>query len=329
MNLTTKYLGLTLKNPLVSAAGPLAESVSTVRELEDAGASAVVLHSLFEEQIRHEAEELDHFLAYGTESFAEAVTYFPKAEEYKLGPEEYLAHLGKLKESVDIPVIASLNGATVGGWVDYAKQIEQAGADALELNIYLIAADPKLSSTDLERRYLEILQAVRGAVKIPIAVKLSPFFSAMASMARWLDEAGADGLVLFNRFYQPDIDLETLEVVPNLVLSGPFEMRLPLRWIAILYGHIGCSLAGNRGISTGEDIIKMVMAGADVTQVCSVLLREGVGHLTAMLNDVQRWMAEHEYESVAQMKGSMSQKACADPTAFERANYVKVLHSYA
>ena len=329
MNLTTKYLGLTLKNPLVSAAGPLAESVSTVRELEDAGASAVVLHSLFEEQIRHEAEELDHFLAYGTESFAEAVTYFPKAEEYKLGPEEYLAHLGKLKESVDIPVIASLNGATVGGWVDYAKQIEQAGADALELNIYLIAADPKLSSTDLERRYLEILQAVRGAVKIPIAVKLSPFFSAMASMARWLDEAGADGLVLFNRFYQPDIDLETLEVVPNLVLSGPFEMRLPLRWIAILYGHIGCSLAGNRGVSTGEDIIKMVMAGADVTQVCSVLLREGVGHLTAMLNDVQRWMAEHEYESVAQMKGSMSQKACADPTAFERANYVKVLHSYA
>ena len=329
MNLATKYLGLTLRNPLVPAAGPLAENVSTVRQMEDAGASAVVLHSLFEEQIRHEAEELDHFLAYGTESFAEAVTYFPKAEEYKLGPEEYLAHLGKLKESVDIPVIASLNGATVGGWVDYAKQIEQAGADALELNIYLIAADPKLSSTDLERRYLEILQAVRGAVKIPIAVKLSPFFSAMASMARWLDEAGADGLVLFNRFYQPDIDLETLEVVPNLVLSGPFEMRLPLRWIAILYGHIGCSLAGNRGVSTGEDIIKMVMAGADVTQVCSVLLREGVGHLTAMLNDVQRWMAEHEYESVAQMKGSMSQKACADPTAFERANYVKVLHSYA
>ncbi len=329
MNLTTKYLGLTLKNPLVSAAGPPAESVSTVRELEDAGASAVVLHSLFEEQIRHEAEELDHFLAYGTESFAEAVTYFPKAEEYKLGPEEYLAHLGKLKEAVDIPVIASLNGATVGGWVDYAKQIEQAGADALELNIYLIAADPKLSSTDLERRYLEILQAVRGAVKIPIAVKLSPFFSALASMARRLDEAGADGLVLFNRFYQPDIDLETLEVVPNLVLSGPFEMRLPLRWIAILYGHVGCSLAGNRGISTGEDLIKMVMAGADVTQVCSVLLREGVGHLTVMLNDVQRWMAEHEYESVTQMKGSMSQKACADPTAFERANYVKVLHSYA
>ena len=328
MNLTTKYLGLTLKNPLVSAAGPLAESVSTVRELEDAGASAVVLHSLFEEQIRHEAEELDHFLAYGTESFAEAVTYFPKAEEYKLGPEEYLAHLGKLKEAVDIPVIASLNGATVGGWVDYAKQIEQAGADALELNIYLIAADPKLSSTDLERRYLEILQAVRGAVKIPIAVKLSPFFSALASMARRLDEAGADGLVLFNRFYQPDIDLETLEVVPNLVLSGPFEMRLPLRWIAILYGHVGCSLAGNRGISTGEDIIKMVMAGADVAQVCSVLLREGVGHLTVMLNDVQRWMAEHEYESVTQMKGSMSQKACADPTAFERANYLKALQSY-
>jgi len=328
MNLTTKYLGLTLKNPLVPAAGPLAERVSTVREMEDAGASAVVLYSLFEEQIRHEAEELDHFLAYGTESFAEAVTYFPEAAEYRLGPEEYLAHLGKLKEAVDIPVIASLNGATVGGWVDYAKQIEQAGADALELNIYLIAADPKLSSTDLERRYLEILQAVRGAVKIPIAVKLSPFFSALASMACRLDEAGADGLVLFNRFYQPDIDLETLEVVPNLVLSGPFEMRLPLRWIAILYGHIACSLAGNRGISTGEDIIKMVMAGADVTQVCSVLLREGVGHLTVMLNDVQRWMAEHEYESVAQMKGSMSQKACADPTAFERANYVKVLHSY-
>jgi dihydroorotate dehydrogenase (fumarate) len=328
MNLTTKYLGLTLKHPLVSAAGPLAESVSTVRELEDAGAAAVVLHSLFEEQIRHEAEELDHFLAYGTESFAEALTYFPEAEEYKLGPEEYLAHISKLKEAVDIPIIASLNGATIGGWVEYAKQIEQAGADALELNIYLIAADPELSSTDLERRHLEILQVVRGTVKIPIAVKLSPFFSALASMARRLDEAGADGLVLFNRFYQPDIDLETLEVVPNLVLSNPFEMRLPLRWIAILYGHVGCSLAGNRGISTGEDVIKMVMAGADVAQVCSVLLREGVGRLTVMLSDAQRWMEEHEYESVAQMKGSMSQKACVDPTAFERANYVKTLQSY-
>jgi len=329
MNLTTTYLGLRLKNPLLPAAGPLAENVSTVRQMEDAGAAAVVLHSLFEEQIRHEAEELDHFLAYGTESFAESLTYFPEVSEYRLGPEEYLAHLAKLKEAVNIPVIASLNGATIGGWVDYAKQVEQAGADALELNIYLIAADPKLSSTDLERRYLEILQAVRGVVKIPIAVKLSPFFSTLASMARRLDEAGADGLVLFNRFYQPDIDLETLEVVPNLVLSGPFEMRLPLRWIAILYGRVECSLAGNRGISTGEDVIKMVMAGADVAQVCSVLLREGVGHLTVMLNDAQRWMAEHEYESVAQMKGSMSQKSCADPTAFERANYVKVLHSYA
>jgi dihydroorotate dehydrogenase (fumarate) len=329
MDLTTTYLGLKLKNPLIPAAGPLAEDVANVRQMEDAGAAAVVLHSLFEEQIRHEAEELDYHLSHGTESFAESLTYFPDLGEYKLGPEEYLTHVGKLKKAVDIPVIASLNGATVGGWIDYAKQIEQAGADALELNIYLVAADSEFSGVEVEQRYIDILKAVKAAVSIPVAVKLGPFFSAMAAMARQLDQAGADGLVLFNRFYQPDIDLEQLAVVPNLELSSPFEMRLPLRWIAVLYGRVQCSLAGNRGMSSGEDLIKMLMAGADATQVCSVLLREGVGHLETMLKEMRQWMEEREYGSVAQMKGSLSQKACGDSTAFERANYMKTLHSYA
>jgi len=329
MDLSTSYLGLTLKHPLFASAGPLAESVSAARQLEDAGAAAIVLHSLFEEQIRRDADELDHHLTYGTESFAEATSYFPDLGEYKLGPEEYLAHIANVKEAVDVPVIASLNGATVGGWIDYAKQIEQAGADALELNIYLIAADPGLTGADVEQRYIDILKAVKGAVKIPVAVKLSPFFSSMAAMARRLDESGADGLILFNRFYQPDIELEKLEVVPNLMLSGPFEMRLPLRWIAILYGHVKCDLAANRAVASGTDVVKMLMVGATVVQVCSSLLRNGVGHLRVMMDEMRSWMEENEYGSVEMMRGSMSQEACADPTAFERANYMKLLGSYA
>jgi len=328
MDLATDYMGLKLKNPLVPSASPLTADVDFIRRLEDAGAAAVVLHSLFEEQITHEAAELEHLTTTGTESFAESLSYFPAAHEFRLGPEEYLEHIRKTKQAVDIPVIASLNGATPGGWVSYASKMEQAGADALELNVYFVAANPSLSGRAVEDLYVDILKAVKAAVRIPVAMKLSPYFSGMAAMASRLDTAGADGLVLFNRFYQPDIDLDTLEVVPNLVLSTPFEMRLPLRWIAILYGHVEASLAATTGISTGTDVVKVVMAGADVAQLCSVLLREGVGQLGVIHKELKSWMEQHGYESVAQMKGSMSQKSCPEPAAFERANYMKTLNSY-
>jgi dihydroorotate dehydrogenase (fumarate) len=329
MDLSTTYMGLKLKNPLVPSAGPLTAGVDTIRRLEDAGAAALVLHSLFEEQITHEAEELEHHLARGTESFAESLSYFPAMSEYRLGPEEYLALIAAAKAAVGIPVIASLNGVTVGGWTGYARKMEQAGADALELNVYFVAANPSLSGRVVESLYEDILKAVKKNVKIPVAMKLSPYFSATAALASRLDSAGADGLVLFNRFYQPDIDLENLEIVPNLCLSTPHEMRLPLRWIAILHGHVQASLAATTGIATGTDALKMLMAGADVTQVCSVLLRKGAGELAVMLKEMQDWMRAHEYESVQQMKGSMSQKSCPDPAAFERANYMKALSSYA
>jgi dihydroorotate dehydrogenase (fumarate) len=328
MDLTTTYMGLALKNPLVPSSSPLTASSDSIRELEDAGAAAVVLHSLFEEQITHEAEELAHLTTQGTESFAESLTYFPEAGDYRLGPDEYLEHIRKAKLAVDIPVIASLNGVTVGGWIDYAKKMEQAGADGLELNVYYVATDPTLHAPDVENRYVQILKAVKSHVKIPVAMKLSPFFSATAAMAKRLDEAGADALVLFNRFYQPDIDLDSLEVRPDLVLSTPHEMRLPLRWIAILCGHVKASLAATTGIATGRDVLKVVMAGADVAQVCSVLLRKGTRELDHMLQDMQTWMEEKEYASIRQMKGSMSQRACPDPAAFERANYMKTLNSY-
>jgi len=328
MNLTTTYLGLDLKNPLVSAAGPLSKDIGTIRKLEDAGAAAVVLHSLFEEQLSYEAAELDHYLTHGTESFAEATTYFPDVGEYKLGPDEYLEHIRKAKQAVKIPIIASLNGVSTGGWIDHARLIEQAGADALELNVYFIPTDPRLSSDDVEQVYPSVLEAVKSKVRIPVAMKLSPFFSSMASMAQRLDKAGVDGLVLFNRFYQPDIDLEALEVVPNLVLSTPHAMRLPLRWIAILHGHVKASLAGASGVASAEDVIKMMMVGADVVQICSALLRKGPKELSVILKGVQAWMEEKEYESIEQMKGSMSQRSCREPAAFERANYMKTLNSY-
>jgi dihydroorotate dehydrogenase (fumarate) len=328
MNLSTTYMGLKLKNPLVPAAGPLTADIDKIKQLEDAGASAVVLHSLFEEQIRSEAQELNYHLTHGAESFAESLTYFPKAGKYKLGPEEYLEHVARAKEAVDIPVIGSLNGASVGGWTDYAKRIEAAGADALELNVYFIAADPAMTGREVEDRHVEILKAVKQAVRIPVAIKVGPFFSAMASMAVRLDEAGADGLVLFNRFSQPDIDLENLEVAPGMELTSPFEMRLPMRWIAILYGKVRASLAATRGVSIAQDALKMLMAGADVTQMLSVLLRKGVGELSVILKDMAAWMEEKEYESVEQLKGSMSQKSCADPAAFERAHYMKSLQTY-
>jgi len=328
VDLSTRYMGLKLKNPLVPSAGPLSADLGSIRRMEDAGAAAVVLHSLFEEQLTFEAAELDHHLARGTESFAEAMSYFPAAGEYRLGPEEYLEHIRKAKQAVDIPIIASLNGVTVGGWIECAKRMEQAGADGLELNVYYVAADPKISGREVEDRYLSILKTVKDAVKIPVAMKLSPYFSAMAWMAGRLDAAGADALVLFNRFYQPDIDLESLTVTPNLLLSSTYEMRLPLRWIAVLHGKVKASLAATTGIASATDVVKMVMAGADVAQMCSALLRNGIGELTEIRDDLCQWMEEHEYESIQQMKGSMSQKSAADPTAFERANYMKTLNSY-
>jgi len=328
MDLSTTYLGLKLKHPIIPSASPLSHTLDGIRRLEDAGAAAVVVYSLFEEQIAHEASELYHYLSYGTESFAEALTYFPDLQQYNLGPDEYIELIRKAKESVDVPVIGSLNGISVGGWISYAKKIEQAGADALELNVYYLPTDPVLSAADVEDRYLEVLHAVQRTVSIPIAMKLSPFFSALAGFARRADQAGVNGLVLFNRFYQPDIDLESLEVKPNVVLSSSGSMRLPLRWIAILYGRIKASLAASSGIHTAEDVIKMVMAGADVTMMCSALLKNGPAHIGTVIADVERWMMEREYVSIQQMKGSMSQKSVVDPAAFERANYMKALQSF-
>jgi dihydroorotate dehydrogenase (fumarate) len=328
MDLTTTYLGKKLKNPLVASASPLSRSIDNIRRLEDAGAAAIVLFSLFEEEILHETRELDHYLTYGTESYAEALSYFPEPQEFYLGPEAYLEHIRQAKAAVEIPIIGSLNGVSPGGWINYARKIEAAGADALELNLYYIPTDPALSSDDIERIYLNTLKAVKGSVNIPLALKLSPFFSAMANMARQFDAAGANALVLFNRFYQPDIDLENLEVMPNVILSTPQAMRLPLRWIAILYGKIKADLAATSGIYTASDVLKMLMAGANVTMMTSALLRHGVRHISKVLEEMIVWMEAHEYESVKMMQGSMSQKAVAEPAAFERANYIKALHSF-
>ena len=328
MDLTTTYLGLKLKNPLVPSASPLSHTLDSMKRLEDNGASAIVMYSLFEEQIAHESAELNHYLSYGTESFAEALTYFPEVDEYNLGPDEYVELLHKAKASLGIPVIGSLNGISTGGWVKFARKIEEAGADAIELNVYYIPTDPKLTGADVEDRYLDVLRSVKGTVKIPVSMKLSPFFSSLSNMAHRLDAAGADGLVLFNRFYQPDIDLESLDVTPNVILSTPQALRLPLRWVAILHGRIKASLAATSGIHSTQDVLKMLMAGADVTMMCSALLRNGPQRLKEILAELDRWMLEHEYVSVKQMKGSMSQKSIADPAAFERANYMKALNSY-
>jgi len=328
MDLKTQYLGLSLKNPIVPSASPLSREIDTVKKLEDAGASAVVMYSLFEEQLVFEQKELHHFLIQGTESYAEAVSYFPEPDEFNLGPDAYLEHIRKAKEAVDIPVIGSLNGVSTGGWIDIARKMQQAGADALELNVYYIPTDPGFSAEDVEGIYVDVLSAVKKAVTIPVSVKLGPYFTSLPHMARRLQEAGADGLVLFNRFYQPDLDIENLEVVPNLLLSTPQEMRLPLRWIAILYGRLQLDLAATTGIYSAEDVAKMLMAGANVTMMCSALLRHGVGRITEVLSDLRAWMEEHEYDSIKIMQGSLSQKSCPEPAAFERANYMKVLNSY-
>lgn len=327
-DLTTTYLGLNLKNPLVASASPLSKKVEGVKRLEDAGISAVVMYSLFEEQIVHESHALDHYLTRGSESFAEALTYFPDLERYNIGPESYLELIYRIKKAVSIPVIGSLNGISTGGWINYAKRIEEAGADALELNIYYVPTDPKLTSQELEQTYIQLVRDVRKQINIPLAVKLSPYFTALPNLAAQLTEAGANGLVLFNRFYQPDFDIESLDVVPNLVLSTSDELRLPLRWVAILYGRIKADLALSSGVHNAKDVVKALMAGAKVAMTTSELLAKGIGRATEILNDLNNWLDEFEYKSVKQMIGSMSQQAVAEPAAFERANYMKALTSY-
>ena len=322
IDLTTNYLGLKLHSPLVVSASPLSRDIEGICRLEDAGASAIVLYSLFEEQLRQEEADLDYHLAAGTESFAESITYFPQPSEFHTGPEGYLNHIRKAKSAAGIPIIASLNGSTLGGWTKFAAEIERAGADALECNIYSIPTDPLLSSEQIENTYLEIVKAVKATVTIPVAVKLSPFFSNMANMAQRLDREGADALVLFNRFYQPDINLEDLELQPNVLLSTPQALRLPLTWIGILYGKVKASLAATSGVHNAEDVIKLLMVGANVTMMCSALMRNGVNHLRHVERGVREWMDEHEYVSVSQMRGSMSQLRCPDPGAFERAQYM-------
>lgn len=328
MDLTTTYLGIKLKNPIVPSAGPLSYTLDSMKQLEDAGAAAIVMYSLFEEQIEHELAELDHYLSFGTDSFAESLTYFPNMGDYNLGPEDYVELLHKAKQSLEIPIIASLNGISAGGWINYATKLQEAGADAIELNVYYIPADPNIRGKEVEDRYSDVLRTVKEAVTIPVAMKLSPFFSNFAHIAQQLDHAGANGFVLFNRFYQPDIDLELLEVIPNVLLSTPQSKRLPMRWIAILYGRVKASLGATSGIHTHEDVLKMIMAGADVTMMCSALLKNGPQHITKVLQDLQHWMSEHEYVSLQQMKGSMSQRNVADPSTFERANYMKSLQSF-
>jgi dihydroorotate dehydrogenase (fumarate) len=328
MNLSTKYLGMTLKSPLVASASPLSESLDKIKRMEDAGAGAVVMFSLFEEQIRHERETLAHYLEYGTYSFAESLTHFPEPETYHAGPNQYLMLIEKARKAVDIPIIASLNGVTIGGWIDFAREMQDAGASALELNIYSIPGDMLQRGTEIEDQYLEILRAVKAAVTIPVAIKLSPYFSNMANMAMELDKAGANALVMFNRFYQPDIDMETLEVKPNVLLSSPHEMRLPLTWIGILYKRLKADLAATTGIHTGIDAAKMILAGANVTMMASALLKHGIEHFGTVETELREWMEKHEYESVEQMRGSVSQMHADDPSAFERAQYMKALTSY-
>jgi dihydroorotate dehydrogenase (fumarate) len=328
MDLTTTYMGMTLKNPIVPSASPLSESTDNIRRMEDGGAAAVVMYSLFEEQITLESQQLDHYLSYGVDSFAEALSYFPDMETYRVGPDDYLDLISQAKQSVDIPIIGSLNGVSTGGWIEYARKIEEAGADGLELNVYYLPTDLYLTSAEVEQMYVDILRDVKKSISIPVAMKLSPYFSTTANLAYRLAEAGADALVLFNRFYQPDFDLESLEVVPHLVLSNSHELRLPLRWVAILYGRVSVDLAITSGVHTYEDVLKGLMAGAKVTMLASELLQNGIHRISEILDDMSHWMEECEYESVAQMQGSMSQQNVAEPAAFERANYMKVLQSW-
>ena len=328
MNLTTRYLGLKLDSPLMPGASPLADSIDVARRLEDAGASAIVMRSLFEEQITREMTGNIYSVENYAESSAEAVSYFPKPSEFSLGPDEYLDQLRTIVEAVRIPVIGSLNGVTVRGWLDYALQIQEAGADALELNVYYLPTDPKEESASVEKRTLDIVRTVKGALKIPIAVKLSPFFSALPHFARELERAGADGIILFNRFYQPDIDVENLEAAPSLHLSDPSELLLRLRWLAIVAPGVKIPLAISGGVHSGLDVVKSVMAGASAVQVVSALLKKGPEHLRTLRRELEQWMVEHEYESLDQMRGNMTLAKCPDPNAFSRANYMRILQSW-
>ncbi len=327
-DLSTSYLGLTLKNPLVASASPLSEDIDNIRRMEDAGAAAVVLHSLFEEQITLESHDLDFHLTHGTDSFAEALSYFPDMTDYNLGPEGYLDHVRRAKAAVDIPIIGSLNGISTGGWITYAQKIEQAGADALELNVYFIPTDPEMTGTEIEQMYCDLVHDVKASVRIPVAVKIGHAFSAIANMARRLDQVAADAIVFFNRFYQPDFDLEHLEVVPSLTLSSSYELLLRIHWVAILYGHLRADLAVTGGVHTAHDVLKAMMAGARVAMMTSALLKRGIEHLTTLERDLVAWMEDHEYESIRQMQGSMSHRSVAEPAAFKRANYMRVLRSY-
>ncbi len=327
MDLSTKYLGLRLFNPFMPGASPMADQLDWVKRLEDAGASAVVLRSLFEEQITREQEGMIHHMEVSAGSSAEAVSYFPRPDDFVFGPDEYLAHLAKVKETVNLPVIASLNGTTPEGWLKHARLMQQAGADALELNVYLLATNPAETGQVVERRVLEVVRMVKQNVTIPVAVKLSPFFSSLAHFAQELDLLGADGLVLFNRFYQPDIDIEALEVAPTLHLSDSMELPLRLRWLAILSGHVRASLAVSGGVHTASDAIKSIMAGAHAVQVVSALIAQGPRHMRTLIDEMTEWMEKHEYVSLEQMQASMSLQRCPDPAAFERANYMKILQS--
>lgn len=329
MNLKTKYLGLELDNPLVPSASPLSRDVEMAKRLEEAGAPALVMYSLFEEEIYHEDAELDHYLSHGSHSFAEALSYFPEqAHDFNQGPDEYLEQVRKLKDALSIPVIASLNGVSIGGWIEKAKLIEEAGADALELNVYYLPTDPNQSGSEVKNIYIDILKAIKQKVSIPVGMKIGYAFSALPSFAKRMEESGADAIALFNRFYQPDINLEKLEVEPTLSLSTSDEIRLPLRWIAVLRNQLNISLGATSGVHTAEDVLKLTMAGADITFMTSALLKHGPTHIENIKHDLIQWMEENEYESLEQMRGSMSMKNVADPSAFMRANYIKTLREY-
>ena len=328
MDLTTTYMGLTLKNPIVPSASPLSENLDNIKRMADAGASAVVMFSLFEEQLKQEGDALNHFMHYGADSFAESLSYFPQPDEYEVGPDRYLDLIHKASQAVDIPIIASLNGISNDGWVKFATKAEQAGAKGIELNQFYIPTDLDREGTAIEDLYVDVVRAVKGSVKVPVAVKMSPFFSSMANMAKRLEGAGADALVLFNRFYQPDFDLEKMEVVPTLQLSDAGEIRLPLLWISVLHGRIRPSLAASRGVHSAQEVVKYLLAGADVVMTTSAMLKRGIGFLGVLQRDLRQWMEEHEYDSVREMRGAMSQRHVPNPNVFERANYIKMLKRF-
>lgn len=321
-------MGIGLQHPIVASASPLSSTLDGIRRLEDDGAAAVVMFSLFEEQIQHENAVFEHMLEHGTDSFAESLSYFPEAGDYSVGPESYLELLRRAAEAVEIPIFGSLNGITNEGWIDYARQMEEAGARGIELNVYYIPADVHLTGRQVEAHYLEIARAVKQAVTVPVAVKLSPFFSSIGNMVSDLDALGVDGLVLFNRFYQPDFDVERLEVAPTLSLSSPEEIRVPLLWIGILYGRVKASLAATRGVQDSNEVVKYLLAGADVVMTASALLRNGTAHLRTLRDGLQEWMERHGIDALERMRGIMSQQNVADPTAFERANYIRILERY-